>query len=123
MRAGRVSNNRDQNFYPIPNYYISIMNIGLAVFFLIDNLPRIKDGAYMINLDDKQSKGTQLVSVFIGNNLAMYFDSFEVEYIPQQVQNKIKDKSIAHNIVRILDDNYVMCRINHKIYASQEKLC
>ena len=123
MRAGRVSNNRDQNFYPIPNYYISIMNIGLAVFFLIDNLPRIKDGAYMINLDDKQSKGTQLVSVFIDNNLAMYFDSFEVEYIPQQVQNKIKDKSIAHNIVRILDDNYVMCRIYHKIYASQEKRC
>ena len=99
------------------------MNIGLAVFFLIDNLPRIKDGAYMINLDDKQSKGTQLVSVFIDNDLAMYFDSFEVEYIPQQVQNKIKDKSIAHNIVRILDDNYVMCRIYHKIYASQEKLC
>ena len=64
----------------------------------------------MINLDDKQSKGTQWVSVFIDNNLAMYFDSFEVEYIPQQVQNKIKDKSIAHNIVRILDDNYIMSR-------------
>ena len=28
------------------------------VFFSRDNLPRIKDGAYVINLNDKQSKGT-----------------------------------------------------------------
>ena len=53
----------------------------------------------MINLDDrKKSKGTHWVSLFIGRNLTVYFDSFEIEYIPLEVLNKIKDKSITHNI-------------------------
>ena len=34
---------------------ISVMSLGLVVFFG-DNLPRIKDRAYVINLDDKESK-------------------------------------------------------------------
>ena len=35
------------------------MNCGLMVFFFSsDNLPKIKDGAYFINLDEKQSKET-----------------------------------------------------------------
>ena len=34
-------------------------------------------------------------SLFIGKNVAMYFDSFRIENIPQEVLNKIKDKSIA----------------------------
>ena len=29
-----------------------------------NNLPRIKDGAYVINLDDKNSKGAQWVSFY-----------------------------------------------------------
>ena len=68
------------------------------------NLPKIKDGVYVINLDDKNSNGTYWVSLFVDNNLAVYFDSFGIEYIPQEVLNKIKDKSIAHNIFRILDN-------------------
>ena len=56
--------------------------------FSRNNLPRIKD-AYVINLDDKNSKGTHLVSLFIDRNTAVYFDSFRIEYIPQEVLNKI----------------------------------
>ena len=37
-----------------------------------NNLPRIKDGAYVINLDDKK------VREHIGS--ALYFDSFGIEY-------------------------------------------
>ena len=58
------------------------------------NLPKIKDGVYVINLDDKNSNGTYWVSLFIDNNLAVYFDSFGIEYTPQEVLNKIKDKYI-----------------------------
>ena len=68
------------------------------------NLPKIKDGVYVINLDDKNSNRTYWVSLFVDNNLAVYFDSFGIEYIPQEVLNKIKDKSIAHNIFRIQDN-------------------
>ena len=48
-RAGRKCNNMDH------------MDNGA---FSSDNLARIKDGAYMINLDDKQSKETHWVSLY-----------------------------------------------------------
>ena len=44
--------------------------------FSRDNLPRMKDGTYMINLDDRQSKGTHWVSLFIDRNTAVHFDFF-----------------------------------------------
>ena len=34
---------------------------------------------------------------------------FETEYIPQEVLNKIKDKSITHYIFRIQEDDSIMC--------------
>ena len=43
------------------------------VFFSRDNLPRIKNGAYVINLDDKQSEGIHWVSLFADGNAAVYF--------------------------------------------------
>ena len=32
-----------------------------------------------------------------------------MEYIPQEVLNKIRDKSITHNIFRIKDNESIMC--------------
>ena len=56
------------------------------------NLPRIKDGVYVITFDDKQSKGTHCVLLFIDRYTVVYFASLEIEYIPQEVLNKTKDK-------------------------------
>ena len=53
--------------------------------FSRNNVPRIKYGAYVINLDDKNSKGTRWVSLFIYRNTVVYFHSFEIEYIPPEV--------------------------------------
>ena len=39
-----------------------------------------------------------------------YFGPFGIEYIPQEVLNKIKDKSITHNIFRIQDNESIMCK-------------
>ena len=36
--------------------------------------------------------------------------TFGIEYNPQEVSNKIKDKSFAHNIFRIVGNNSIMCR-------------
>ena len=55
-----------------------------------DNLPKIKGDVYVINLNDKQSKGTHWVSLFIDKNTDVYFDSFGIKYIPQEVLSKIK---------------------------------
>ena len=59
---------------------------------------------YVINLDDKESKGTPCVSLSIDRNGAVHCDSFEIEYIPQDVLTKTKDKSIIHDIFRIQDN-------------------
>ena len=40
----------------------------------------------------------------------MYFDSFGIKYIRQEVLSKIKEKSVTHNIFRTQNDNSVMCR-------------
>ena len=39
----------------------------------------------------------------------MYFDSFGIENILQEALNKIRDKSITHNIFRIQDNESIMC--------------
>ena len=61
----------------------------------------MNDGAYVLNLNDKNSKGTYWFLLFVDRITAVYFDSFGIEYIPQGVLNKIKDKSITHNIFSI----------------------
>ena len=50
--------------------------------FLRNNLPRMKDTAYVINLDDKKSKGFHWISLFIGRYKTGYLESFWIEYIP-----------------------------------------
>ena len=75
------------------------MNLDLMAFLReTKDLLRIKDGAYVINLDDKNSKQTHWVSSFIDRYTAVYFDSFGTEYIPLEVLNKIREKSITHDI-------------------------
>ena len=48
-----------------------------------DNLPKIKDGAYIINLDEQTDIGTPCVALYVQNNNFIYFDSFGVEHIPK----------------------------------------
>ena len=44
-----------------------------------DNLQKIKDGAYIINLDEYSDIGTHWVAFYIQNNVT-YFDSLGVEH-------------------------------------------
>ena len=75
--------------------------------FSRNNLPRIKDGANVISLDEKHSKGTYCVSLFIDRNVVVYFDSFGIECIPQAVLSKFRDNLTTHNIFRIQYDESV----------------
>ena len=78
-------------------------------FFSINESPKVNNGANVINLDDKKSKGTNQISIIIVRNTVVYFDSFEVEHIPQEVLKKTKHKSITHNIFRMQDNDFSMC--------------
>ena len=50
-----------------------------------DNLPdKIKDGSYIINLDEYYDIGTHWVALYVVNNVT-YFHSFGVEHIPKEI--------------------------------------
>ena len=68
------------------------MNHDLGLFFQ-ETIYLKKVEVYVINLDDKNSKGTHLVSLLIDINLAAYFVSFGIKYISLELLNKIREKS------------------------------
>ena len=59
------------------------------------NLPnKIKDGAYVINLDEYSDIGAHWIALCVKNNDITYFNSFGVEHIPKKIINFIKNKNI-----------------------------
>ena len=67
-----------------------------------DNLPdKIKDGAYVINLNEYSDIGTHWVAFYVSNNDVTYFDSFGVKHIPKEIKKFISNKNIKTNIFRI----------------------
>ena len=74
-----------------------------------DNLPKIKDGAYVINLDEYSDIGTHWVALYVKNNDVTYFDSFGVEHIPKEIKEFIKNKNIKTNISRIQAYDSIIC--------------
>ena len=74
-----------------------------------NNLLKLKDGAYVINLYHSENTGTHWVVIFMKSNEVIYFDSFGVEYIPEEMMKRIKDKNIKSNIFRIQDNSSIMC--------------
>ena len=54
--------------------------------FSRDDLPNsIKNGAYVINLDEYRDIGTHSVALYVNNKTIIYFDSFGVEHIPKEI--------------------------------------
>ena len=51
------------------------------------NLLKIKDGSYVINLDEYESIGTHWIALYVNANNIIYFDSFGVEHIPKEIKN------------------------------------
>ena len=75
-----------------------------------DNLPnKIKDGAFVIDLDEYFDTGTHWIAVYSLNNNVSYFDSFGVEYISKKIKKFIGNKKIQTNIFRIQAYDSIMC--------------
>ena len=75
-----------------------------------DNLPKIKDGTYIINLDDYSDIGTHWVSLYVNNNDVTYLDSFGLEHIPKKIKAFISPSlSITANIFRVQAYDLIMC--------------
>ena len=72
-----------------------------------NNFPRTKDGVFFMYLD-----GKNLMKHIGCHYLLTYsciFLLLGIEYILQEVLNKIKDKSITHNMFRTQDNDSIMC--------------
>ena len=54
-----------------------------------NNLTKIKDGAYVINLDEYESIGTLWIALYVNAENVTYFDSFGVEHIPKDIRKII----------------------------------
>ena len=88
--------------------------------FSRDNLPNnnihpkglgftVKNGAYVINLDEYHDIGTHWVALYVNNKTITYFDSFGVEHIPKEIMKFIVRKKIIKNIYRIQAYDSIMC--------------
>ena len=73
-----------------------------------NNLSKIKDGAYIINLDEFESKVTHWVALYLNGENVTYFDSFGVQNIPKEIRKFIGNK-ILQQIFIIQANDSIMC--------------
>ena len=75
-----------------------------------NNVPKkIKDGAYVINFDEYADVGTHWIALFCNRNEIVYFNSFGVEHVPEEIKEFIGNKNIKANIFRVQANNSIMC--------------
>ena len=61
------------------------------------NLSKIKDGAYIITLDEYESIGMHWTALYVNDNNVTFFDSFGVKNIPKEIKKFIVNKNIIKN--------------------------
>ena len=82
--------------YPLTNFEIQKYYQNEPRFNRVysrNNLPEIKDGAYIINFDENSDIGTHWVAFYVHNDDVTYFDSFRVEHIPKEIKTFINNKN------------------------------
>ena len=84
-------------------------NLNLNDIYSKNNLPKIKYGAYVINLDEYKSIGTHWRALYVDTENVTFFNSFGVGHISEEIKNFIGNKNIITNIYRIQAYDSVMC--------------
>ena len=99
--------------YPLTNFEVQKYYENKPRFngvYSRDNLPKIKDGTYVINLDEYPDIGAHWVALYIHNDDATYFDSLGVEHILKVIKAFInRTLSITTNIFRIQAYDSIIC--------------
>ena len=99
-------------FHPLTNIEISEYYASESRFngvYSRNNLPKIKKGAYAINLDEYENTGMHWITLSVKTNEVIYFDSFGIKHIPKEINKFIGNKEIKANIFRIQAYNSIMC--------------
>ena len=75
-----------------------------------DNLPdKIKDGAYVINLDEYSDIEAHWIALYLNNKTVTYFYIFGIEHIPREVRKLTCNRNIISNTYRIQNYDSIMC--------------
>ena len=82
-----LTNFEIQKFYQNESRFIGVY------FWETICLKKIKDGVYVINLDEYADVGTHWIVLFCNRNEIIYFDSFGVQYVPEEIKEFVRNKS------------------------------
>ena len=75
-----------------------------------NNLPKkIKDGAYVMNLNEQQMQAHIGLLYFVTKVKLFNCEIFGVEHVPEEIKEFVGNKSIIANIFRVQASNSVMC--------------
>ena len=69
----------------------------------------MKDGPYVINLDEYSDIGTHWIAFYALINNVTSFDSFGVEHLPKKIKKFINKLTIVTSIFRIQTYDSIMC--------------
>ena len=90
-----------------------------------NNVPVIKDGAYVINLDECKSIRTHLIVLNVNGDSVTYFDSFGVEYIWKEITKFIGNKNIITSLLNTskwFNNMWILLYWIYWFYAKRQKL-
>ena len=88
--------------HPLTNFEMQKYYHNLTIFngvYSRYNLPKIKDGVYVINLDEYSDIGTHWIALYALSNDVTYFDSFGIEHILKEIKAFIGNKNIKIKIL------------------------
>ena len=74
--------------HPITNFQIKrcyLKEPKLNGVYSRNKLPKIRDGRYVINLDEYKSIGTYWIAFYVNGDNVSYFHSFGVKFIPKEI--------------------------------------
>ena len=75
-----------------------------------NKLPKkIKDGPYIINLDEYAEVGRHWIALCCRRSETVYFNSFGVEHVPEETKKFIGIKNLIANILRVQANNSIIC--------------
>ena len=74
-----------------------------------NNLPKIKDVVYLVNLAEYKSIWTHWIAWYINGNNVKHFNSCVVEHIPKVIKNNYRQQNIETNIYRIQVNDSIIC--------------
>ena len=73
--------------HPLTNFEIQKYYHNESRVYSRDNLPdKMKDGAFVINLDEHFEIRTHWIALYKLNNSVTYFDRFRVEHTPKEIK-------------------------------------